>query len=44
MPTCVQGIAKKAPEHPTHRFGTLYELLNEALLKEGWRDIRNDAA
>ena len=39
MPTFLQGIAKKAQEHPQHRFGNLYELLNEAFLKECWRDI-----
>lgn len=44
MPTFLQGIAKKAHEHPKHRFGNLYELLNEAFLKECWRDIRKDAA
>jgi RNA-directed DNA polymerase len=44
MPTFLQGIAKKAHEHPKHRFGNLYELLNEAFLKECWRAIRKDAA
>jgi retron-type reverse transcriptase len=44
MSTCVQGIAKKAQEQPKHRFGNLYELLNEAFLKECWRDIRQEAA
>ena len=44
MPTFLQGIAKKAQEHLKHRFGNLYELLNEAFLKECWRDIRKDAA
>lgn len=44
MPTFLQGIAKKAQEQPKHRFGNLYELLNEAYLKECWRDIRKDAA
>jgi hypothetical protein len=29
---------------PKHRFGNLYELLNEAYLKECWSDIRKDAA
>jgi RNA-directed DNA polymerase len=42
--TCLQGIAKKAQEHPKHRFGTLYEVLNGPFLKEGWRDIRTGAA
>ena len=44
MPTFLQGIAKKAQEQPKHRFGNLYELLNEGFLKECWRDIRKDAA
>ena len=44
MPTFLQGIAKKAQEHPQHRFGNLYELLNEAFLQECWRDSRKDAA
>ena len=44
MSTFLQGIAKKAQEQPKHRFGNLYELLNEAFLKECWRDIRKDAA
>ena len=44
MSTFLPGIAKKAHEQPKHRFGKLYELLNEAYLKECWRDIRQDAA
>jgi RNA-directed DNA polymerase len=44
MSTFVPGIAKKAREQPKHRFGNLYELLNEAYLREGWGDIRKDAA
>jgi retron-type reverse transcriptase len=44
MQTFLQGIARKAQEQPKHRFGNLYELLNEAFLKECWRDIRKDAA
>ncbi len=44
MSTFLQGIAKKAQEQPKHRFGNLYELLNEAYLKECWCDIRKDAA
>ena len=44
MSTFLSGIAKKAHEQPKHRFGSLYELLNEAYLKECWRDIRKDAA
>ena len=44
MSTFLQGIAKKAREQPKPRFGNLYELLNEAYLREGWCDIRKDAA
>ena len=44
MSTFLQGIAKKAQVQPKHRFGNLYEVLNEAFLKECWRDIRKDAA
>jgi RNA-directed DNA polymerase len=44
MSTFLQGIAKKAQAQPQHRFGNLYELLNEAYLKECWADIRRDAA
>jgi group II intron reverse transcriptase/maturase len=44
MSTFLSGIAKKAHEQPQHRFGNLYELLNEAYLTECWRDIRKDAA
>jgi len=44
MSTFLQGIAKKAREQPKHRFGNLYELLNEAYLRECWSDIRKDAA
>ena len=44
MPTFLQGIANKAHEQPHHRFGNLYELRNEAYLKECWSDIRKDAA
>ena len=44
MSTFLQGIAKKARAQPKHRFGNLYELLNEAYLRECWSDIRKDAA
>jgi hypothetical protein len=44
MQTFLQGIAKKAREQPQHRFGNLYELLNETFLHECWHDIRKDAA
>jgi RNA-directed DNA polymerase len=44
MSTFLPGIAKKAPEQPKPRFGTLYELRNASFLKAGWRDIRTEAA
>ena len=44
MQTFLQGIAKKARERPKHRFGNLYELLNEEFLKDSWRYIRKNAA
>jgi RNA-directed DNA polymerase len=42
--TLLEGIAKKAKEQPKYRFRNLYTMLNEAFLKECWRDIRKDAA
>jgi group II intron reverse transcriptase/maturase len=44
MSTFLQGIAKKAQEQPKHRFGNLYELLNEEYLEECWSGIRKNAA
>jgi RNA-directed DNA polymerase len=44
MSTFLQGIAKKAEAQPKHRFGNLYELLNEGYLRECWAGIRKDAA
>jgi len=45
MSTFLSGIAKKAHEQPKHRSAICNELpLNEAYLKECWRDIRKDAA
>ena len=40
----MQGRAKKARAQPKHRFGHLYEWLDEAYLREGWDDLRKDAA
>jgi hypothetical protein len=40
----LQGIAKKAQEHPKHRFGNLDALRNEPFLQECWRDSRQEAA
>jgi RNA-directed DNA polymerase len=44
MATFWPGRAQKAQEHPRHRCGTLYAWLNAPVLKEGWRDIRTEAA
>jgi RNA-directed DNA polymerase len=44
MSTFLPGIAKKAQEQPKPRFGNLYEVLNESVLKACWRDIRKEAA
>lgn len=44
MQTSLRGIAKKAKEQKKHRFGNLYEMLNEANLRDCWRYIRKDAA
>jgi RNA-directed DNA polymerase len=44
MQTSLRGIAKKAREQKKHRFGNLYELLNEENLRGCWRYIRKDAA
>ncbi|MCP4601555.1 MAG: group II intron reverse transcriptase/maturase [Proteobacteria bacterium] len=44
MQTSLQGIAKKAQEQKDHRFGNLYEMLNEEYLLDCWQYIRKDAA
>ena len=44
MPTSLQGIAQKANRQKGYRFRNLYGMLNEAFLKQCWRDIRKDAA
>lgn len=44
MPTSLRGIAQKAASQSTHRFGNLYELINEELLRTCWRDINKNAA
>ena len=44
MQTSLRGIAKKAQEQKRHRFGNLYEMLNEEFLLDSWRHIRKDAA
>jgi RNA-directed DNA polymerase len=42
--TSLRGIAKKATGQKKHRFGNLYEMLNEEYLLDCWRYIRKDAA
>jgi group II intron reverse transcriptase/maturase len=42
--TSLRGIAKKAQEQKKHRFGNLYEMLNEEFLLDCWHYIRKDAA
>jgi retron-type reverse transcriptase len=42
--TSLRGIAKKAREQKKHRFGNLYEMLNEEFLHDCWRGIKKDAA
>lgn len=44
MQTSLQGIATRATNDRGHRFGNLYELLNEANLLWCWRFLRKDAA
>ncbi len=44
MPTSLRGIANKAQANKQHRFGNLYELLNEDLLHACWGDINKNAA
>lgn len=42
--TSLQGIAKKAKENKTHRFGSLYQLLNAEALREAFYDLKKKAA
>ena len=42
--TSLRGIAKRAVREKQHRFGNLYELLNEEMLLDSWRLIRKDSA
>ncbi len=44
MQTSLQAIATKAQARKLHRFGNLYEMLNEEFLKECWREINKNAA
>jgi group II intron reverse transcriptase/maturase len=42
--TSLRAIATKAKQEPTHRFGGLYRLLNEANLRECFHALRKEAA
>ncbi len=42
--TSLQGIAKKAKENKTHRFGNLYQLLNAEALWVAFHDLKKKAA
>jgi RNA-directed DNA polymerase len=42
--TSLQGIAEKAKSHAKYWFRNLYGMLNEELLTDCWRDIRQEAA
>jgi group II intron reverse transcriptase/maturase len=42
--TSLRGIANKAAKQRKHRFGNLYELLNEENLRWCWQFIRKEAA
>lgn len=42
--TSLRGIAKKAKENKTHRFGNLYKLLNVEALREAFHDLKKKAA
>ena len=44
MQTSLQGIARKARTNKDHRFGNLYEMLNEENLLDSWQYIRKNAA
>lgn len=44
MQTSLGEIAEKAATQKGHRFGNLYERLNEEFLFECWRDINKAAA
>jgi RNA-directed DNA polymerase len=44
MQTSLRGIANKAQTNKQHRFGNLYELINEEYLHDCWREINKNAA
>ena len=44
MPISLQGRAQKANRQKGSRFRNLYGMRNAAFLKQGWRDIRKEAA
>ena len=42
--TSLRGIAKKATENKTHRFGNLYKLLTVEALREAFHDLKKKAS
>ena len=44
MQTSLRGIAKKAGENKKYRFGNLYQLINEASLREAWNTSNKKSA
>lgn len=44
MQTCLQGIARKAEGEKRYRFRNLYGMLNEANLRDCWRQVRKRVA
>ena len=42
--TSLRAITSKATKNPRHRFGGLYRLLNETMLKDCFQRLRKDAA
>jgi len=44
MQTTLWEIAEKAKRMPKHRFGNLYRILNEEMLRESWLEIKKGAA
>ena len=44
MQTSLRGIANRAAKQQKHRFGNLYELLNEENLRWCWQFLRKEAA
>ena len=44
MPTSLERIANKARKQKKHRFGNLFKLLNEELLRDCWTRLNKNAA